>query len=472
MTMAVPTAFDREVCHRLPLAEACWRLLDFVTHDDFLDDVFARHHGRSYEDVISFPLFVHLIGDALLQHEASAHQSFTRARADGDLEASLQAAYGKLARVPLGLSQGFFGEAATRLRLVFPPVAQALPPSLAGFQVVAFDGKKIKAVARRLKPLRRLKGQFLGGKLLVGLHLNTRLAVAFQAHPDGQFGDPGLVEGLLAQVRASLPGTRLFVGDRIFCDLNQPARLTATGDHFVVRYCKKVGFHADPQRPTQEGVDAEGRRWQQEWGWLGAATDPRRCYVRRITLERPGDEDVVVITDLLDEVTYPAADLLAVYRQRWGIEGCFQQITEVFQLGHLIGGTPQATVWQAAFCLLLYNVTLVIRGYVAAAQARPPLEISSELLFEDVRRQLIAWDEVLTPTATVALLRGKVTVAQVQAHLRALLAAVWTERWQKAPTRKRGPQKPSPKQYVKGGHASVFRLLLQERQRNKDGTSG
>jgi hypothetical protein len=85
--MTVPTVFDREVCRRLPLAEACWRLLDFVTHDGFLADVFARHRGRSYEDMIAFPLFVHLIGNALLPHQASSRQSFRRARADGDLQA-------------------------------------------------------------------------------------------------------------------------------------------------------------------------------------------------------------------------------------------------------------------------------------------------------------------------------------------------------------------------------------------------
>lgn len=466
--MVVPTSFDREVCRRLPLAEAAWRLLDFVTQDDFLDGVFARHRGRCYEDVISFPLFVHLLGDALVQHHASAHQSFTRAREDGDLAASVTAAYGKLARVPLGLSQGFLLEASTRLRQVFPDVAQPLPESLAAFQVCAFDGKKIKYVAMRLKPLRRLKGHILGGKLLVGLHLNTNLALAFQAHPDGQFGDQGLVEGLLGQVRACLPGPRLYVADRIFCDLNQPARLTAQGDHFVLRYCKKVGFHADPGRPAQEGVDAEGRRWVQEWGWLGGAKDPRRCYVRRITLSRPGEEDVVVVTDLLDEVAYPAADLLAVYRRRWGIEGCFQQITEVFELGRLMGSTPEATVWQGAFCLLLYNVVLVLRGYLAAARALPPQELSSEQLFTDAKRQLIAWDEVLTAEATVALLRAPLPAAELRARLRELLQGVWTPRWLKAPPRKkRPPQKPPPKQYVKGGHTSVYRLLLQERRREE-----
>jgi hypothetical protein len=45
-----------------------------------------------------------------------------------------------------------------------------------------------------------------------------------------------------------------------------------------------------------------------------------RRYVRRITLERPGAEAVVLVTDLLDGAKYPAADLLAVYLCRWGID--------------------------------------------------------------------------------------------------------------------------------------------------------
>ena len=79
------------------------------------------------------------------------------------------------------------------------------------------------------------------------------------------------------------------------------------------------------------------------------------------------------MTDLIDADAVPAADLLAVYLARWGIERVFQQITEVFSLRRLIGSTPQATVFQAAFCLLLYNMVQVVRGYIAAAQPAPCL---------------------------------------------------------------------------------------------------
>lgn len=129
------TAFDLEACRRLPLADAALRLLDFATDDAFLDGVFARHRGRSYESTIAFPTFVHLIADALLGHRGrSAHRTFQHARADESLEATVQAMYGKLRRVPLDLSLGLFAESAARLRSVASEaVAHELPKSLDAF---------------------------------------------------------------------------------------------------------------------------------------------------------------------------------------------------------------------------------------------------------------------------------------------------------------------------------------------------
>jgi len=138
--MVVP--FEREVCRRLPLADAALRLLDFVTDDRFLDDVYARHRGRSYQDVIRFPLFVHPIADALIGHRGSAHQTFQKAQDDGVLTASVLAMYGKLKQVPIPLSQAFFAEATARLESVLPTNPNPLPESLAEFRVLNFDGKK------------------------------------------------------------------------------------------------------------------------------------------------------------------------------------------------------------------------------------------------------------------------------------------------------------------------------------------
>ena len=91
------------------------------------------------------------------------------------------------------------------------------------------------------------------------------------------------------------------------------------------------------------------------------------------------------MTDLLDEARYPAADLLEVYLKRWEIERVFQKIVEVFHLEHLIGSTPEATIFQASFCLVLYNLLQVMRGFMAAGQAGLAAdEVSMEKLFADV----------------------------------------------------------------------------------------
>ena len=107
--------FAKDVAGRLPLAESVLRLFDFVCHDEFLNDVFHHHRGRSYENVISFPLMVRLIGDALLEHEGSGRQSLLRAQERGELSSSLRAVYAKLGRTPLCLSTGFLAEASARI---------------------------------------------------------------------------------------------------------------------------------------------------------------------------------------------------------------------------------------------------------------------------------------------------------------------------------------------------------------------
>jgi hypothetical protein len=451
--------FEREVCQRLPLADCVYRLLDFCTEDGFLDDVFDRHRGRSYQDILTFPQFVRVISDTLLGRQRSAHQHFQDAQEQGTLPTCVEALYGKLRRVPLTLSQGLLGEATCRLRQVFPTATDPLPKSLDGLEVFAFDGKKIKFVAKRLKVLRVVRGQILGGKLLVVQHVATGLAVAIQADADGEASDNSLVAGAVAQVRQYTPGkARLWVGDRAFCDLTQTPVLKTQGDHFLLRYHPKTHFHRDETQAVQTGVDSRGVPYTQEWGWLGAADNPNRQSVRRITLHRVDAETIIVVTDLLDAVAYPAADLLETYRRRWGIEKLFQRVTEVFDLRHLIGSTPQATVFQAAFCFLLSNVIQAIRNYVAETQKCQPEEISTQLLFEDVVAELTVWQKFLSAAQTVEWLGDRTKrPEEIMAYLRDRLAGAWRSRWRKAKTKKPTKEKPST-QYLHGGHSSVYRI--------------
>jgi hypothetical protein len=450
--------FQKELLDRLPLAEAVWTLFQFVAGPESLDGIFDRHRGRAYEGRISFSTLVALMSDALLVHSGSGRQSFRQARQDGVLEATDAAAYGKLRRVPIAVSEGLLSEVSDRLRAVQPTVpARSLPTSVDAFAVLHIDGKKIKQLAKRLKPLRGVSGSMLGGKALVAVEGRAGIAVAMAATPDGEANDAPLVPALVPQVRARLSGPRLWVADRQFCDLRIPALLSDEGDAFLIRHCLKLKFHRDPTAAVSESRDAQNRLIREEEGWIGGPRDARRMRVRRITLERPGEEAVILLTSLLDTSRYPAVDLLTVYHERWQIERVFQQVTEVFQLQRLIGSSPQAAVLQTSFCLLLYNLLQTIRGYIAEARTMPAETISNELLFRDVQRQLICWTELGSEPLPMRVVQSYRDKRSTVAHLRNLLRNQWSDGWRKSPPKTRW--QPPNKTPVPGGHSSAWKLL-------------
>jgi Transposase DDE domain len=466
-------AYAQETLQRLPLADATLSLWAFVLQPLFLEGLFHRHRGRSFASVLSFPVFVDLIGEALLQHAGSGRQSFQRAKEQGTLATSIEAVYAKLRRVPLSLSLGFFAEGTARLRALLPVglTATPLPHSLDGLTVIVGDGKTLKRVAKRLLPARGVAGKVFGGKLLVAFLPVQGLAVAMAADPDGEANECRLVPQVLEQARRCVTGPRVWVLDRQFCDLVQTARCAQDGDHFLIRYHPKVHFHPDPSQVPSTFLDAQGRTGSEEWGWLGAQDNPRRRYVRRITLYRPGEEAVILVTDLLDAESYPATDLLAVYLVRWGIERVFQQITEIFALQRLIGSTPQATVFQAAFCLVLYNMVPVVRGYIAMAQPQPCLAeaLSAEQIFYDVQRELTALSVLLAPAMVVAGYVEALSAEALCQRLHCLLDSLWTPRWLKAINKK--PRSKVARAKQSGAHTSMHRLLAAARQQRHTGTA-
>jgi hypothetical protein len=458
----MPPAFDREVLQRLPLSEAVLLLTQQATATDTLNDLFDRERGSAYQHQLSFATLVALVGDALLEFDGSGRQSFQRGREHGELTVSIQATYQKLARLPLAVSEAFLADSTQRLLQVLPaPAAHTtLPASLHAFDIVVLDGKVVKRVPKRLRPLRGCPGGVVGGKALAALSLRHRLVLALATHPDGHTNEVTLVPALLTQVRAQAQDI-LWVADAQFGNPKQLAAFTARpGDHAVVRSDGKSRFDVDASRPARSGRDRRGRPYEESWGWLGGPRNGCRCYVRRVSLERPGEKTLILWTDLLDADLYPADDVLEVYLLRWDIEHVFQEITEVFQLQHLIGSTPQGTVFQLALCLWWYNLIQMVRAYVATGATIAVEQVSSELLFVDVQRQLIALHELLPVIRIVSLLPTAPTVVELRERLEQLLSPLWTERWRKAPRKKHAAPR---QQRGKRECASAYRLIQADR---------
>jgi hypothetical protein len=324
---------------------------------------------------------------------------------------------------------------------------------LAELEVLVVDGNVIKRVPRRLKATRRATGGLGGGRALVAETLRNGLGVALAAHADGEINDVRLLGQLVPVVRARVPGPRLWVQDRQFCDLVQPQWLTQAGDEFLVRWHRRLCFARDTSRQAREGREAQGRRWVEDWGWLGGPRDPRRRDVRRLRLQVSARETLVLVSSLLDATRYPAVELLELYRGRWNIERVYQEVTEVFGLQRLIGSRAAATVFQLAFCLVLYNLIQVVRAYVAEGAERTVAVGSIEKLFQDVARQLVAWSALCGVTATVQEMGPPLGVAE----LRQWMGGQWRPWWQTSPPQKRRARR----------HTSVYRLVQAYRRHRK-----
>ena len=115
-------------------------------------------------------------------------------------------------------------------------------------------------------------------------------------------------------------------------------------------------------------------------------------------------------------------------------------------------------MFQAALCLLLYNLTVVVRAYVAEGGKRTTDDVSMEKLFVDICRQLTGIVEVLGTPAVVRALRRREMDRRATADLprhrvERRLARLVDE---VAAAQK---SKPTPTEYLKGGHSSVYKIV-------------
>jgi hypothetical protein len=445
-------AFERELMQRSPLAACVLEACDHIFQDQLLESIWSKYRGRCYEDVLRFDDFLRLMRDALVRHGGSAHQLFVeleRRKAQPVDESNF---YRKLAHTPVEVSRALLREGTARLAELMPGAVVQLPGCFDDWEVIIGDGKKIKNASKRLKPTRGYSGSLLGAKALVGVNMRSGMAIAMSDSLDGMTNDVPLVPALMEQLRQVIARPILSVWDRQFDDVRTMARLSGRpGDGFVVRM-KQV--HTFVPESAVETRDGQGRRVLDEIGVLGKGKAAMR--LRRITLFR-GDEgeDVVLLSNLLDRRRYPVADLLQLYKKRWGIEQVFQQVTETFSLSHLIGCSPKAVLLQFSFCLLLYNLMQVVKAYVAEDGGVLASVVSMYYLFNDVREELRAWayhsdgSWPRTPRNTQAM----------RQRLAELLQGSWDPIAYTKAVDKRPRGKPKAKLRLHGGHSSVQRAL-------------
>lgn len=210
----------------------------------------------------------------------------------------------------------------------------------------------------------------------------------------------------LGQVHPDLSEGDVLVGDRAFCSFAHLALLRVRKVFGVFRVHQKqiVDFRphrrAASRRSRKSGIAGlPTSRWLKRLGrhdqlveylkpkrrpvWLTAeqyAALPPTIQVRelRYTIAIPGRRTrvITIATTLLDPKRYPAADVAALYAQRWQIEINFRHLKQTLQMDVLRCQTVAGVQKELAMYALVYNLVRVVMLEAAKRQNVPTDRIS------------------------------------------------------------------------------------------------
>jgi hypothetical protein len=223
--------------------------------------------------------------------------------------------------------------------------------------------------------------------MVLGQHLLTGLAV-------GAFQDSELA--LATTLWPQLPDASVVIVDRefavyaLFHQLGDPARQR----HWLTR--------------AKTGATALRRRVVERLGAGDHLVDlcpshqtrfvhrdlPPTLRVRAIRYQRRGFRTHTLLTSLLDPVAYPAAELIALYHERWELELGFDEVkTHTLEREEALRSKTPARIAQEVFGLAIgYNLVRLAMARVAARARVPPVRISFRHALQFIRLfWLTAW---------------------------------------------------------------------------------
>ena len=121
---------------------------------------------------------------------------------------------------------------------------------------------------------------------------------------------------------------------------------------------------------------------------------PATLRVRAIRYRRPGFRPQMLLTSLLDPVAFPAADVVALYHDRWEIELGFDEIkTHTLEREESLRSKTPARIRQEVWGLALgYNLVRLAMARVAETAGVPPTRVSFRHALQFIRLfWLTAW---------------------------------------------------------------------------------
>jgi hypothetical protein len=428
--------------------------LDWIIQGTPFDRLFEQTAEDQYTREFALEHFVHVLLDVVCGHRPSTRAAFLGRHLQ--LIASLSAFYRKLNRMELAVTEEVVRQTARRARQLIATAGGSLPEPIPGYSARILDGNVLAGTDHRLAPTRTTWSACLPGKSLAVYEPASGLVTDVLLEEDAHTQERDLLKEVPVE-----PG-QLWILDRNLCVRTFLFRIQRAGAYFLARR-HKTTLPYEPAGPLEpRGRCETGEVFEQAILVDDPEAPGRRHRLRLIVLKldrptREGETEVVLVTNLPEQVS--ALACCDAYRDRWGIEGHFQILTDLLHCEIPSLGYPRAALFGFAMSVVAGNGLAVLKGGLRAAHgAEMAAEVSTYALVTEVAEVYRGMMIAVRPHRWPSL--GDRPAAEVAAVLNRLAARVAVDEMLRS---RRGPKKPKkPRSKGERYHHLATKKLLDQ----------
>jgi len=438
---------------RSPFTVMVRGVLENLLRPENLDAMFAEKAEGQYTRNILFSSLVDLMGLVVCKVRPSMRTAYL-ARKER-IVGTLKSVYEKVNNVEPVVIAEMVRRCYRDGAAVIDAMQGGLPNWAPGYNVRILDGNKLTGTEHRLEELRTTKQAAMLGQSLVVLDPIRGLVCDVIPCEDAHAQERSLLSPIIDSV-----GERdLWIADRNFCVARFLFSIAAKLGFFIVRHHGgSFGWKAVGKRQESGRVET-GIVFEQT---IHVEHEGKTKMLRRVTLvldqaTKDGETEINMLTNL-PEKEVDACKVAQWYRQRWTLEGVFQDMTVSLKCEINTMGYPKAALFGFCTALVVFNSLPVAKGALRSVHGAEKIEesVSDHLLAEDVAAVHEGMDIAVPEEAWQDF--QTMSSRKLGEALRQMARGVDLVRFRK---HKRGPKKPRPKRPSGKGstHISTARIL-------------
>jgi hypothetical protein len=445
-----------------PFAVLLRTILQRLLPPEKLDKLFVETAEKQYERELLFSTLMMLMLEVVLRCSPSINHS--HARHKDEVGVSVVAVYDKLKNLEPNIAAELVRYSVRQLRPLQEIMRAEAPPLLPGFRVKIIDGNKFSGTEHRLKGTREHQASPLPGQALAILEPQSRMIIDVIPCEDGHAQE----RSLFPKLEPLIEKNDLWIADRNFSTLDLMFTIADKGAFFLMRQ------HGALKTWTE--LDEEKSAGKTDTGWIYeqriSVTNPisgKSMTLRRIRLvffepTRDGETEIFILTNL-SKKSASAIICCNLYRDRWGIEGAFLEMTQCLACEIDTLGYPKAAIFAFCLAVMLYNAVSLLKSVMASVHGEEAVENMSWYYAYMEMQAIYPGMEIALPFEFWSECFDTMPDVKLCEYLKALAGKINVSRFTKS---RRGPKKKVTKTYdPKVNHVSTFKVLQERKNTGK-----